>query len=125
MEVQQVADRLVELCRNGQWETAQSELFDNKAVSIEPVGAPMERVEGLEAIAEKGKQFSEMVESFHSVEVSDPLVADKFITLSMKIDCTMKEMGHQVMEELCLYEVENDKIVREQFYYTPQPPPQN
>jgi len=57
MMTSHVADRLVELCRKGQFEAAQSELFAEDAVSIEPHGAQMEMAEGLVAIQEKGRQF--------------------------------------------------------------------
>jgi hypothetical protein len=36
MNTKQIAERLVALCRKGEWETAQKELFADDAVSIEP-----------------------------------------------------------------------------------------
>ena len=63
MTTQEVANRFNELAQTGQWEQIQNELFADNAVSIEPPGSQgMQSAEGLPAIKEKGKQFSEMVE---------------------------------------------------------------
>lgn len=55
MTTQQVANRLIELCRKGQIQQAQEELYGETMVSIEPKGAPIEKAEGLKAVSEKGK----------------------------------------------------------------------
>ena len=124
MSTKEVADKLVEYCRTGQYELAQDELYADNCVSIEPKGAPVEVTEGLAAIKEKGRQFNEMVEKFNSSEVSDPIVADSFFSMVMKLDADFKGMGRVQMEEVCLYEVRDGKIVKEEFFFTPQAPPQ-
>jgi hypothetical protein len=35
----------------------------------------------------------------------------------MGMDCTMKGMGRQKLEEIAVYEVKDGKIVKEQFFY--------
>ena len=65
MSTQEIADRLVELCREGKYQECYQELYAPDAVSIEPKGAMIERAEGLEAMAEKGKKWNDMVEDFH------------------------------------------------------------
>src|SRR5580693_3764939 len=66
-----IANRLVELCRKGDFETAQKELFSDDAVSIEPHGTEMfeKEIKGLDAIIEKGKKWGEMVEEQHGIEI--------------------------------------------------------
>jgi hypothetical protein len=118
MTTHQIADRLVELCRQGQFEAAQTELFSEDAVSIEPDGAPMEMAEGLDAIQEKGRQFMAGVEQMHGIVISDPIVAGTFFTVSMALDITFKGQGRVTMEEICVYEVDGGKIVTEQFFYS-------
>ena len=59
-----------------------------------------------------------MVAEFHGNEVSEPIVADNFFSCRMKMDATFKEGGRQSIEEICLYQVENGKIVKEEFFYT-------
>ena len=117
MTTQQVADRLVELCRMGQIQQAQTELYGETMVSIEPAGAPVEKAVGLHAVVEKGKQFASMIEERHGGSFTDPTVVGKHFSIGMTLDATMKGRGRVLLEEVCLYKVENGKIVFEQFFY--------
>jgi len=121
--VTEVANRLVELCRQANYSGAVDELYASNVLSIESAGAPAERVEGIEGVREKGKQFAEMLEEHHGVEVSDPIVADNFFSVNMTLDVTMKGSGRSKMEEIAVYEVKDGKVVKEQFFYTPPPSP--
>lgn len=112
-----VANRLVELCRKGDFEAAQKELFADDAVSIEAHATPdfEKETKGLDAILEKGKKWGEMVEEAHGCEVSEPLLSPSSFAVTMKMDVTMKG-GHRMdMTELCIYHVKDGKIVSEQF----------
>lgn len=114
----EVAHRLVALCRQGAYETAQLELFAEDAVNIEPEGATSPNVKGREAIIAKGKEFLASVE-IHGGSVSDPIVAESFFSLVMTLDLTPRAGGERfTMEEICVYEVRDGKIVREQFFYS-------
>jgi hypothetical protein len=118
MTTQEIATRLVALCREGQFEKAQKELFAEDAVSIEPHATPdfEKETKGLQAIIEKGHKFNSMVEAQHGVNASDPLVAPHSIAFVLDFDVTMKERGRLQMKELCVYQVKDDKIVSEQFF---------
>ncbi|HLA60514.1 MAG TPA: SnoaL-like domain-containing protein [Puia sp.] len=117
MTTQEVADRLITLCRLGQIQQAQTELYGKTMVSVEPAGAPIERAEGLQAIIEKGKQFASMIEERHGGSFTDPIVVGNHFSLGMTLDATMKGRGRVLLEEVCIYKVENGKIVFEQFFY--------
>lgn len=120
MSTESVAKRLVAMCRHGRFEEAQHELYARDAVSIEPAAmanGPLGNVSGLEAILEKGKRFQASVAELHGVEVSDPLVAGNWFSVVMSLDVTMKEYGRVHMSEVCVYHVQDDKIVLEQFFY--------
>ncbi|MEM9078503.1 MAG: nuclear transport factor 2 family protein [Bacteroidota bacterium] len=119
MTTQEVANTLVNYCRQGQFDQAMHELYAPNIESIEPKGAPMERVAGFDEVVKKAEFFNNMVAEFHGNEVSDPIVADNFFSCRMKMDATFKEGGRHSMEEICLYQVENGKIVKEEFFYTP------
>lgn len=122
MTTQEVADRLVNLCREGKHEQVVQELYAPNIVSIEPEGAPNQIVEGLEAIIAKGKQFDSRIEKVNSSFISDPVVAENFFSCSMLMNVNMKGVPVPVdMHEVCVYTVNNGKIVQEQFFYTPQP----
>lgn len=119
MDTNEVANRLVDLCRKGEFETAVAELYHENIVSIEPEGAPQKETVGLEAVIQKGKAFNEMMETFHGMEVSDPVVADNFFSCSMVMDVTLKGAPRGKMEEVCIYQVKDGKIIREEFFFTP------
>ena len=118
MTILEIAVRLVELSRKGDYETAQNELFATDAVSIEPANSPgMQTVVGLEAIIAKGKHFQEMIEEVHHTSVSNPIVGGNHFSISLSLDVTMKGIGRNLMEEICVYKVIDEKIISEQFFY--------
>jgi ketosteroid isomerase-like protein len=118
MTTKDVANRLYELFKENKWMEAQQELFSNDAESIEPKDSPgLQSVKGIDAIRKKGEDFNNMVEEVHGGWVSEPLVAGKYITVAMGMDCTYKGMGRQKMDEIAVYEVKDGKIVKEQFFY--------
>ena len=118
MTTKEIADRLVELSRKGDFEKAQKELFDENAVSVEPYATPAfeKETKGLKAIKEKGEKWNAMVEETHSIVVSDPMIASNAFACTMRFHVTMKERGVMDMTELCVYEVKDGKIISEQFY---------
>ena len=117
MTTEQIAKRLAELCRKGEYEQAQKELYADDAVSIEADGSQGGNVKGLEAIFEKGRQFQASVEAMHDSSVGDPIIAGNWFSLVMTLDATMKGRGRVNMKEICVYGVRDGKIVREQFFY--------
>jgi len=117
MTTQQVANRLVELCRTGQILQAQEELYGDDINSIEPEHAPGQSAKGKKAVIERGKQFASTIEERHGGSFSDPLVSGRYFSVAITLDATLKGMGRNLLEEICVYEVKDGKIVFEQFYY--------
>jgi ketosteroid isomerase-like protein len=118
MTSQEIANRLVQYCRKGQWESAQKELYAKDATSTEPYATPEfeKETKGLDAILKKGKKFDALVEKLHSLEASEPLVAGNSIAFVLTMDVTMKGQGRMKMPELCVYQVKDGKIISEQFF---------
>jgi len=71
MTTQQIADRLVELCRKGQILEAELELYADNISSIEPAHSPSKSAKGKDAVIEKGKVFSAIIEERHGGSFSD------------------------------------------------------
>lgn len=118
MTIQDIANRLYELCKTGQYQQAQEELYAEDAVSIEPVGSQgPQSVKGRDEIVKKGEQFRDSLEEVHSADASQPIVAGNHFALSITIDATFKGMGRMTMEEIAVYEVKDGKVVKEQFFY--------
>jgi hypothetical protein len=117
MTTSEIAGRLVALCRRGEFETAQRELYAPDAINIEPYATATfpKETRGLDAIIEKGRKFAAMIEQVHSITVSDPLVAGSSFVCALQLDLTIKEHGRMTLDELCIYEVKDGKIVSERF----------
>lgn len=118
MTTQQIADRLVELCRTGQFDQAYTELFADDAVSIEPeaMGGFEKETKGLENMHKKSKQFDDMLEAVHGVDISEPIVAANTFAIKLNLDVTMKGRGRSTMSEICLYKLKDGKIISEEFF---------
>lgn len=119
MTTQQVADRLVELCRQGKNIEAVKELYAQDVVSHEPAGYTMgpERVDGKDAVLAKTEKFHELLETMHSAYVSDPVVAANHFAITMGMDITLKGAGRMCMDEVAVYEVTAGQITRERFFF--------
>jgi hypothetical protein len=117
MTTQEVANRLVELCRSGQYGQAQDELYAQDVESIESPSAPVPYVKGYDAVKQKDREFNNMVEEVYGGSVSEPMVAGNFFTLTMSMDVKFKGQERMNMEEVCVYEVRDGKVVKEQFFF--------
>ncbi len=118
MTTEQIANRLVELCREGNYEQAHKELYHQNASSIEPELFPNNRVQGMEAITQKGQEWANNLEEMHFSEVSEPIVAGNYFSCIIGFDATFKNRGRSKEEELAVYKVENGKITEERFFYS-------
>jgi hypothetical protein len=118
MTTQQIAERLVYLCRNGQVEAAKEELFAEDVISIEPMeGLLPKETKGMVDIRKKAELFIAAVDEFYGDVISDPLIAGNYFTVTWTSDLKMKGEQRQVNTELCVYKTWNGKIVSEQFFY--------
>jgi len=91
MTTQEIANRLVELCRNGKVEEAKEELFAPDIISIEPYeGLLPKETKGMDAIRKKAGLFVSMVEDFYGDAISDPVIAGDYFSISWTSDLKMK-----------------------------------
>ena len=96
---------------------AQKELYGETIESIEPTKAPVKSASGLKAVTAKGIQFASMIEKNHGGSISDPVVAGEHFSVGWTMDVTLKGAGRVNMDEVCVYQVKDGKIVREQFFF--------
>lgn len=121
-ETMKVGSRLVELCREGKYLDAITELYADDAVSIEPFdcGPQGRETRGKQVILKESEGFITNNE-IHSATIDGPYpFEDRFICF-MRMDMTPKEgpmAGQRIdAKEACHYTVRNGKIVRAEFYY--------
>ena len=118
MTVQKIAERLHELMVQGDKDTAFAELYAKDAVAIEPKFPGFERVEGLDNIIKKTDGMVAMIQEVKGREVSDViLTAANHFAINIKMDAVMKDGSAFKVDEICLYEVRDGKIISEQFFY--------
>ena len=115
MTIQEIADDLITLCREGKYEEAYTKHFSKDAKSIEPMENGT--TQGLEAMFAKGEAWQKTFE-VHSMSVGDVVVADTYFATSFSIDSTNRHTNvRSQSSEIALYHVKNGKIVSEQFFY--------
>lgn len=117
MTVQQVANRWAVLCKKGDYATCYKELYSPKIVSEEPIQGMMRLAKGFKGLEAKGKAWRSRMVAFHSSKIGKPIVADNHFSCTMYYDATFKGVGREQMNEICVFKVEDGKIVHEQFFY--------
>jgi hypothetical protein len=117
MTTNEVAEKLVQYCREGKNIDAINELYADNIVSREQPGIPHEFSQGKNEVLGKNNEWYQSVEEIHSANISDPMVTGNLIAVAMEMDVTFKNSGRNQMSEIALYEVENGKIIKEQFFY--------
>ena len=119
MTTQEVANQLTQLCRQGKFMEAVQSLYSPEIVSVEAVPGPdgSREMKGLDAVIGKANWWQEN-HVVHSGTVEGPLATNSFFTVRMTFDVTFKPTGaRQTLDEICLYQVKDGKIIREEFFY--------
>ncbi|HEX3597836.1 MAG TPA: nuclear transport factor 2 family protein [Polyangiaceae bacterium] len=120
MGTTEIGKQYVALCKEGKSEECLDKLFAKDAASIE-AGAPpgQERtVKGLEAIRAKSKWWTDN-HTVHKAEVWGPYPNDDRFAVRFLYDVTNKPSGKRFsMDEVALFTVKDDKITKEEFFYT-------
>ena len=114
MTTRQIALRLIELCRQQKFSAARKELFAEDAISIEANG---EQIAGLKALNEKEKHWHQSIAAIHAIKFSKPLISDNFFSIAITWDLTYKGKERGGWKELAVFEVKDEKVVLEKFYY--------
>ncbi len=121
MNTMEIANKLVELCRQGKNDDALKTLYSPEAVSVEafaPPGAGAQEAKGIEAIRGKGNWWRDNHE-VHSASVTGPWPHGNRFIVGFQFEVTNKPSGRRMkMDEAALYTIENGKIVREEFFYS-------
>jgi ketosteroid isomerase-like protein len=115
----EIGKKYVALCQEGKNEVILDELFAKDAVSVE-AGAPPGQdrtAKGLDAIRGKSKWWREN-HTVHKAELSGPYPHDDRFAVRFVYDVTSKPSGKRfTMDEVGLFTVANNKIVKEEFFY--------
>ncbi len=119
MTTQEVADKFDQLANSNQWEKIHDELYSDDAESIEPPNATsgLQTVKGKAALKQKSIDFNNSIEEMYGGYCSKPVVGGNFFSVAMGMDAKFKGMDRIKFDEICVYEIKDGKIVKEQFFY--------
>ncbi len=119
MTTQDIANDLVELCREGKFAESGERYWAPDVVSVE-AGAPGGGdpvSHGIEAARGKGEWWAANHE-VHGVEVEGPYVNGDQFVVRFKMDMTPKASGQRMkMDEMAVYTIKGGKIAEERFFY--------
>jgi hypothetical protein len=117
MNTEEVAAKLVDLCRKGEWMNAIDTLYASDIVSVEAhemENMPAE-MRGLDQVRGKTKWWKENME-VHSAKISGPFVARDTFVVQFDVDVTEKaSKKRSQMSEVGIYTVKEGKVAREEF----------
>ncbi len=121
MTTQETAARYHELISQRKFIEIQDTLYDENVVCQEPEKAALMGLavftNGREAIKAKGIARRATIETIHSYSCSEPIVAGEFFSVVLKQEVTFKGKPRVAIEEIGVFQVKNEKIVKEQFFY--------
>jgi len=112
--INEIASRLASLCEQQKFLQAYEELYSEHAISIDPINKNVP-IEGLAALIERERQFLEATE-IHAITVAEPTFAGNYFCVTLSMDSTSTGQERRKMEELCVYKIENGKIISQQFF---------
>jgi len=119
MSVNDVAAKLAAYCRAGENLRAIDELYSPDIESVEACDMPgMDRTQrGIDAVRAKNTWWLDHHE-VHGGEVLGPYPHGDRFALLFRFDVTPKATGQRMtMQEVGLYTVAGDRIVKEEFFY--------
>ena len=118
MPVSEVASGLVALCREGNFLGAVERYYAPDVHSVEPSSTahvPAELV-GIDLVKAKNHWWIQSHEVHHYC-VTGPFIGDGHFAVHFAYDVTCRATGQRSkLNEMALYTVQGDRIVREEFY---------
>ena len=117
MTTQEVANRIVTNCRSGNFFDNYDELYSEDVVKYESVSGPERETKGLQAVLDSSKNFHTTIEKVLTREVSEPLISGNYFSFRICQEFDLKNIGYFKLDELCLFKVQDGKIIYEEYFY--------
>jgi hypothetical protein len=117
MNTEEVATKLVEYCRKGEWMKAVDDLYAKDIVSVEAramENMPAE-MRGIDQVRGKTEWWEKNMQ-VHSAKVTGPFVARDTFVVQFDVDVTDKGSNKRMqMSEVGIYTAKDGKVAREEF----------
>ena len=121
MTTQELAARYYELFQKRQVPEIYTQLYSADIICTEPAHALAMGIptvtKGITEVLAKSKARVELIAEVHSFFSSEPIVGGNFFSVAMGRDMTFKNGQRVQLAEIAVFEVKDDKIVAETFYY--------
>jgi len=114
LTITEIASRLSSLCKECKFVDAYKELYSDHAQSIDPV-YKNEPLIGLAGLIDREEKFMASSE-IHEIKLSEPIFAGNYFSIVISMDFTAADKVKRKIEEICVYKVENGKIISQQFF---------
>ena len=117
MNTEEVAQKVVELCRKQAWRDAIDLLYADDIVSMEAhsMGEGSPETRGIEGVRKKADWWTNTMK-VHEFKVSGPFVGHDRFVVQFDADVTDKDSKKRFqVSEVGVYTVKDGKIVREEF----------
>jgi ketosteroid isomerase-like protein len=119
MSTQDIANDLVDLCKQGKFDECGEKYWAEDVVSVEAGGPPgMDPVSrGKDAARAKGEWWAGAHETHH-IGVEGPYVNGDQFVVRFAMDITVRASGQRMkMDETALYTIRDGRIAEERFFY--------
>ena len=113
---QEVAQDLVAMLKQGQFDESGEKYWADDVVSLEPMEGDMARIQGKAGVRAKGEWWAANHE-VHDVLVEGPYVNGDQFVVRFKMELTPKGGERITMDEVGLYTIKDGKIAEERFFY--------
>jgi hypothetical protein len=121
MTTQEVATTYHQMASQRKFIEIQDTLYHQNVVCQEPDKAAAMGMavftNGLDAVKAKGIARRASIETMHTYDVGVPIIAGEFFSLVLKQEVTFKGKPKMALEEIGVFQVQDGKIVKEQFFY--------
>jgi ketosteroid isomerase-like protein len=113
---QEVAQDLVAMLKQGQFDESGEKYWADDVVSLEPMEGDMARIEGKAGVRAKGEWWAANHE-VHDVLIEGPYVHGDQFVVRFKMALTPKGGERITMDEVGVYTIKDGKIAEERFFY--------
>lgn len=118
MTTQEIATKLVALCKEGKYEEVHDSLYDTNVLSVEMDDSMGEReVRGIDKVKAKGMSWAQMFSGQATSWCDDAIVSGNSFACRMGFS-GVGHNGEKIEgEEIAVYVTKDGKIVEERFYW--------
>jgi hypothetical protein len=118
MTTQQIAEKLVELCREGKYEEVHSTLYTDDVSSIEMDESMGPReVKGIDAVKSKGASWAGMFNGPVTTWCDDAIVSGNSFACRMGFSGPGHDGNKIEGEEIAVYITKDGKVIEERFFW--------